>query len=89
MEPEEEVKRAGRAREILENELFKEAVSEIEEALKEGRLRAPATDNALRDKLWAQEVALYAIIQKLTTHIETGQLAQQTLLEKAKGIFNG
>lgn len=87
MSPEEEVKRAGRAREILENELFKEAVSDIEEALKQARLNSGAVDVALREKLCAQELALHAILKNIQTHIETGQLAEKTLYDKAKEFF--
>lgn len=93
MTPEEEVRRAGRANEILENELFKEAVAEIEEALKHARLSSSITAVDVREKIWAQEVALHAIISKLRSVIETGQLAseqmrQQGLLEKAKKLFS-
>lgn len=79
MTPEEEIIRAGRAKEILENKLFKEAVAEIEEAIKQGRLNSGATDTALREKLAAQELGLYAIVQKLKTHMETGILAEEEI----------
>ena len=89
MTPEEEVRRAGKAREILDNELFKEAISDIEEALKSARVNSAATVVDLREKLWAQEVALYTVVRNIRTHIETGEMAQQTLAEKAREFFNG
>lgn len=90
---EEEIRRAGRANEILGNELFKEAVQEIESALKHARLGSSIKDTEMREKLWAQEVALHSIIAKLESVIETGQLAseqirQQGLMEKAKKLFS-
>ncbi len=92
MTPDEEIIRAGRANEVLTNELFKEAVAEIEESLKAARLSSPVKDVDLREKLWAQEVALQAILSKLRTVVETGQLAaeqirQAGMLEKAKKFF--
>jgi hypothetical protein len=82
--PEEEVVKAGQANEILENEIFKEAVKEIFDALRDARINSPVKDVALREKLWAQEVALESILAKLRLVIETGMMAEKSLLEKAK-----
>lgn len=92
MTPEEEVRRAGTAKEVLGNEIFKEAVADIEEALKHARLSSSIKDAEFREKLWAQEVALHSILAKLRSVIETGELAseqirQQGLMEKAKKLF--
>ena len=92
MTPEEEIRRAGKAKEILDSELFKEAVSATEEALKHGRLQSAATAHDLREKLWAQELALFTIVNHLRTHIETGELAAETirrkgLAERIKDVF--
>ena len=80
---EEEIRRAGRAKEILENQLFKEAVDEIEESIKQGRLNSAATAVDLREKLADQERALYAIISKLKTHMETGELAKEEIRRRS------
>lgn len=92
MSLEDEVRRAGRAKEILGNELFKEAVTEIEGALKDARLNSSIKDTEMREKLWAQEVALHSIIRNLESVIDTGQLAEEqirqaSILDKAKKIF--
>ena len=92
MTPEEEIRRAGRAKMILDDELFKEAVAEIEETLKQARLQSAATATDFREKIWAQELALDTILQKLKTHIETGHLAaeeirRRTLMERAQEFF--
>ena len=88
MRPEEEVVRAGQANEILENEIFKQAVAEISEALKDARINSPVKDTELREKLWAQEVALESILTKLRNVVETGQLAEKSLIEGVKEFFN-
>lgn len=90
--PEEEIRRAQRAKLILDDELFKEAVSEIEETLKQARLQSAATATDFREKIWAQELALDTIVQKLRTHIETGHLAAEEIrrkgiLEAAKSFY--
>lgn len=92
MSPEEEVIRAGRAREILEAELFKEACSEILTSLTNARLNSPIKDVEFREKLWAQEVALHSVLEKLKGYMETGELAaeqirQASLAERAKEFF--
>ena len=92
MSPEEEVARAGRAREILEAELFKEACSEILTSITSARINSPAKDVEFREKLWAQEVALHSILEKLRVYLETGELAQEqirqaSLAERAKQFF--
>lgn len=87
MTPEEEVRRAGKAKELLENELFKEAVTEVEENIRSARLQSAASAVDLREKLWAQELALHTVLGNLRTHIETGELAKRTLLDRAKEFF--
>jgi hypothetical protein len=88
MSPEEEIIRAGKARQVLESDIFKEACQEIFESLKDARLNSPVKDVELREKLWAQEVALEAILSKLKTVIETGQMAEKTLADKVKELWN-
>lgn len=79
MTPEEELGRAEEARFILENQLFKEAVTEVRQALIEGIERSAFADEKLREKLSQQLVALSAIVNKLKTHLETGKLAAETI----------
>ena len=57
--------------------------------MKSARVNSAATAVDLREKLWAQEVALYTVVRNIRTHIETGEMAQQTLAEKAREFFNG
>jgi hypothetical protein len=87
MTPEEEVRRAGKADEILRNEVFKEAFAEIEEAILSGIRRAPIKDVELRDKLCQQYVALHTIRDQLRTYIESGKLANASLAERIRGAL--
>lgn len=87
MTPEDEVRRAGKANEILESEVFKEAFAEIEEAILSGIRRAPIKDVELRDKLCQQYVSLHTIRDQLRTYIESGKLANASLAEKIRGAF--
>jgi len=85
--PEDEVRRAGKANEILGNEVFKEAFAEIEEAILSGIRRAPIKDVELRDKLCQQYVALHTIRDQLRTYIESGKLGEASLAERVKAAF--
>jgi type II secretory pathway component PulF len=79
MTPEEELGRAAEAEFILSNELFKESVREVRQALIEGIERTAFQDEKLREKLCQQLVALSAVVGKLQSHMETGKLAMETI----------
>jgi hypothetical protein len=77
--PEEEMRRAGKAQEVLTNEMFKQAFSEIEEALLFGIRNSAFKDAELREKLCQKYVLLHDLRKQLQSHIETGQLAEAGL----------
>lgn len=85
MTPDEEVRRAQKAKEVLGNELFQQAVKAIEEALLLGIRHSAFKDKDLREKLCDRYCMLHEIVGQLQVHIETGELAQsQSLMEKVK-----
>ena len=91
--PDEELRRAGKAKEILENQLFKEAVRAIEEALLLGIRQSAFKDKDLREKLCDRYNALHDIVGQLRTHIETGEMVEEeirrkTVVEKAKEAWD-
>ena len=86
MTPEAEIDRAGKAYEILNNEVFKDAVSQIETALLEGIKRAPLKDEVLRERICAQIVALDSILKALRSTIDTGKLAKEQLRVDASKV---
>ena len=87
MTPEDEVRRAQKAEEVLGSEVFKEAFAEIEQAILSGIRRAPIKDVELRDKLCQQYVSLHAIRDQLRTYIESGKLANASIAERVKAAF--
>lgn len=94
MSLEDEVRRAGKAKDLLENELFKGAVRAIEEALLLGIRQSAFKDEALREKLCHRYSLLHDLVGQLEVHIETGQLAEEeirlkTLRERATEFFKG
>ena len=83
MTPEEELQRASRAEQVLGDSLFKEAVSQVEQALLDGIRRSPIKDAELREKMCQQIIQLEAVVGYLRTVMETGKLAEATLKERA------
>jgi len=80
--PEEELVRAGKAREILAEPLFKECVSVIREALIAGIRRSAFTEEKLREKLCQRLALLEELVGQLQTVMETGKLAEETIRQK-------
>lgn len=83
MTPEEEIHRAQKSREILNNPLWVEAFRDIEKALLEGITRSAFTDSLLREKLCQRLACLHDLRAQLEQHIDTGKLAQG-FIERAK-----
>ena len=88
MTPEEEIRRADKAKQIIENSLFAGAFEEVGQALLQGMRSAPIADDKLRLRLLERYELLYSLKQVLETHMETGVLAAKQLeLEKRQNIF--
>ena|SRR3990167_6787272 len=79
MSPDEELGRAERARQILEDEIFRDAVKQIEEALLGGICRASIADDKLRDKLSVRYAVLHDLLNCLRSTMETGKLVRAQL----------
>lgn len=82
MTPEEELQRAVRAEQILGDDLFKEAVNAVEEALLNGIKLSPIKDAELREKLCQQYIQLQAVVGQLRGYMENGKLAEATINQK-------
>ncbi len=83
MSPEEELHRAARAEQILGDDLFRDAVKEIESALLAGIKQSAFKDSELREKLCMQYTLLHSLVDQFKTHMETGKLAEETLRQRA------
>ena len=79
MTPQEELDRADRARRILEDDIFRDAIQQMEQALLGGICRAGIADDRLRDKLAVRYAVLQDLVACLKTTMETGKLAAHQL----------
>lgn len=77
--PQAEIKRAGEAEQILNSEVFKDAVKQVEEALLNGMRSAAIVDDKMRLRLLDNYQSLQAILQCLRSTMETGRLAREQL----------
>lgn len=76
MSPEEEIRKAGKANEILENEIFREAVEGVQNALIIGIKGAAFKDTELVVRLSQELRALDGVLTNLRSMVETGQMAE-------------
>lgn len=80
----------NRAREVLENEAFIQAWTDIEQELTEAWRSSPARDVEGREKIYLTLHLLYKLKAKVTQTFETGKLAEldlkhkQSLLDRMK-----
>lgn len=87
----EEIRKAGKAAEVLKNEAFRDAVRIIEEALLTGMRNAAIADDKLRLRLLDKYEALYDLLDQLQSAMNTGAMAEQelkTLKQRVKEFFN-
>ena len=85
----DELRRAGKAREVLENVVFKESVEKIDQALLAGMRHAGIADEKLRLRLLDKYEALHDLLDELQSVVNTGLLAeeqirQETVTEKIR-----
>lgn len=82
MSPEQELQRATRARQILDDDLFREAVAAIEQALLRGIQQSAFSDDKLREKLCQRYSLLQDLLGQFRTHIESGMLAEEQIRQR-------
>jgi hypothetical protein len=96
MNPEQEIARGHRARQILDDDLFKEAFETVEGALLAGMRNAAIVDEKLRLRLLDRYEVLHSMRDVLSGFMETGKLAtrqleleeqQRSMMERAKDYF--
>lgn len=90
MTPEEEVIRAGQARQLLDSPLFIEACKRVSDSLADQRKRVPVRDTDMHTRLIITEQLWGNIQDWLTGIAETGKLAQFEInqREARKGLFS-
>jgi hypothetical protein len=80
----EEVIRAGKAREVLEHPLFREAILKIESALLDGIRRSAFVDEKLREKLCHRYALLQDLVNELGSVMTTGEMAAIQIEQKKR-----
>jgi len=80
--PEEELIRAGEARQILESRMFKEACVRITEALALQRRQVPVRDVDMQTKLIITEQLWGNLTDWLQQTVETGKFADFAIQQK-------
>jgi len=79
MTPQEEIQRAERARQILEDEVFREAFNQVNDALLGGMRNAGIVDEKLRLRLLDRYELLHSLVGCLRSTMESGKLARAQL----------
>lgn len=85
--PDELIIRGERAKQILEDELVKEALTDIRQTIVENWQKVPLRDTELQTKFHM----LYGVVDqfeaKLRQHIESGEVGKYDLKTKRFGVF--
>ena len=84
MKPDDEIHRANRAEQILNDPLVKEALEAIHDRIIEEWRGCPVKDVEMREKLWMMFNMHHRFISAMKEHIDTGKLARATITEEAK-----
>jgi len=81
----EEIRRAGKAQEVLKNECFKDAVQKIDAALLAGMRNSGIADERLRLRLLDKYEALHDLLDELRSVVNTGLLAEEQIRQRTLG----
>ncbi len=88
MTPEEEQIRAGRARELLDNPMFKEASQRIQDGIASQRRKVPMRETDMHTRLILTEQLWLNLLDYLQETVDTGKFAQfEVERRKRVGIF--
>ena len=90
---EERIYAGNRAKEVLENEVFAQAMADMKQEIIEQWQQSPARDSEAREKLWT----MLKLAEKLESHLRTtfdsGKMAKldlehrQTMREKLRSVI--
>ena len=84
----QEVSQSNKARQLLDNPLFKEALNELKKLYAESLFNTGAKETETREKLWLA----YNVVGKVEQHIkeilDTGKLAKKQLEDFRTNIKN-
>lgn len=87
-EAREAIDRAAEAKRILEHPLFSAAVTDVRAAVLATWAGTKLSEAPAREQLWLMDQQMTRLLRALRTHIETGKVAEATLLrDKPKWRF--
>ena len=79
MDLEKEKQRGIKAKQILEDEIFAEAVQKVSEELRQEWLNSPIRDTEGREKIYMMEKMLNVLLVQIRSVMETGKLASKQI----------
>tara|TARA_R110002012_G_scaffold104697_1_gene245326 strand:+ start:554 stop:799 length:246 start_codon:yes stop_codon:yes gene_type:complete len=79
MDKEKEIQRGHRAKAILEDEIFAEAVQKVSSELRQEWLSSPIRDTEGREKIYMMEKMLNVLLVQIQSVMETGKLASKQI----------
>ena len=79
----EEIRLAGKAKEVLKNPAFKQAAEKISQALLAGMRRAGIADEKTRLRLLDKYEALHDVLDELQSVVTTGHLAEEQIKQNS------
>ena len=82
MELEKEQQRGHRAKAILEDEIFVEAIQKVSGELDAEWLNSPVRDTEGREKIYMMKKMLNVLLVQLRSVMETGKLASKQINKK-------
>ena len=83
MTPEERIYQGNRAKEVLDNEIFRQAFEQIEQDIIDQWKNSPARAEGDREKLWTYLQLLNKLKANLSSTMETGKLASLEMAHKS------
>ena len=88
MDSEQKARRADQARMILDNPLFVEALTALDESLKRQRLQVKPTDTESQSKLILAEQIRHQFEHYLRRAIQDGEVEDMRLAEQPRKLFS-
>ena len=84
----QEVSQSNKARQLLDNPLFKEALDELKKLYAESLFNTGAKEKETREMLWLAFNVVGKVEQHLAEILDTGKLASKQLEDFRKNIKN-
>jgi len=79
MEKDKEIQKGNRAKQILEDEIFAEAVKRVSDELDLEWINSPVRDTEGREKIYMMKKMLNVLLVQLQSVMETGKLASKQI----------